>query len=260
MVSYDVIGSIAILKFGKEKVREKKKIALRLLKEHKNLRTVLEKIEKVKGRLRTYKTRFLAGIKTKETIHLESGCRFKLDVEKCYFSPRLSNERLEIARQIKSKDKILVMFAGVAPYSIVIAKLSGAKVVSVEINRLASKYAEENVKLNKLVGKVEIIQGDVKKVLSFRKRNKTRSIKNKFDVIVMPRPQLKESFLKGAFLSSKRGTKIFYYDFGKDVSEILEKIYKESKKARKKIIIEKVKKAGEIAPYKFRFRIEFRVC
>ena len=251
MVSYDVIGSIAILKFGKEKVREKKKIALRLLKEHKNLRTVLEKIEKVKGRLRTYKTRFLAGIKTKETIHLESGCRFKLDVEKCYFSPRLSNERLEIARQIKSKDKILVMFAGVAPYSIVIAKLSGAKVVSVEINRLASKYAEENVKLNKLVGKVEIIQGDVKKVV--RKLGK-------FDVIVMPRPQLKESFLKGAFLSSKRGTKIFYYDFGKDVSEILEKIYKESKKARKKIIIEKVKKAGEIAPYKFRFRIEFRVC
>jgi len=251
MVSYDVIGSIAILKLNNEKNKEKKKIAGKLLKEHKNIKTILEKIEKVKGRLRTYKTKYLAGIKTKETIHRESGCRFKLDVEKTYFSPRLSNERLEIAGKIKRKDKVLVMFAGVAPYSIVIAKVSGAKVVSLELNRIASKYAEENVKLNKLQGKVEVVQGDVKRIIP--------KLKKKFDVIVMPRPQLKESFLKEAFKVSKKGSRIFYYDFGDDVASILEKIYKESKKLRKKIIVEKVKRAGDIAPFKYRWRVDFKV-
>lgn len=251
MVSYDVIGLIAVMKFNNEKNKEKKKIAEKLLKEHKNIKTILEKIDKVKGRLRTYKTKYLAGIKTKETIHRESGCRFKLDVEKTYFSPRLSNERLEIAKEIRRKDKVLVMFAGVAPYSIVIAKVSGAKVVSVELNRIASKYAEENVRLNKLVGKVEVVQGDVKRIVP--------RLNEKFDVIVMPRPQLKESFLKEAFKVAKKSCRIFYYDFATTPDGILERVYRESKKAGKKIVIEKVKRAGDIAPFRYRWRIDFKI-
>ena len=252
MKSYDVIGSIAILKFPEEvKEKQKKKAAEKLLKERKNVKTVVEKTEKVKGRLRTIKTRHLAGINTKETIHAESGCRFFLNIDKTYFSPRLSNERLEVAKLVKKKDRVLVMFAGVAPFSIVIAKKSKPKkVVSVEINRQASKYALENVKLNKL-NNVEVIQGDVKRIIPKISR------KEKFDVIIMPRPQLKESFLKQAFKSSKKGSLIVYYDFGKDVSGILERIYKESKEAKKKIKIKRVKKAGEIAPYKHMFRVEF---
>src|SRR3989344_4421527 len=107
---YDVIGSIAILKF-KEGIKstEKKKTASSLLKSRKNIKTILEKTEKISGRLRTYKTKFLAGIKTRETIHNESGCRFKLDVERCYFSPRLSGERLEIAGKIKQNSRVLVL-------------------------------------------------------------------------------------------------------------------------------------------------------
>ena len=45
--------------------------------------------------------------KTKETIHKESGCSFKLNIEKCYFSVRSSNERLRIAKQVKDTDSIL---------------------------------------------------------------------------------------------------------------------------------------------------------
>jgi len=252
--SYDCIGSIAILKFPQEtKLREKKKIAEKLLGERKNIKTVVEKIEKVKGRLRTFKTRYLAGEKTKETIHKESGCLFKLDVDKTYFSPRLSGERLEIAKKIKKKDKVLVMFSGVAPYSIVIGKVSKPrKVVGVEINRVASRYARENVKLNKL-DNVVVLQGDVKKIVPELAK------KEKFDKIVMPRPQLKESFLDLAFKVCKKNSEIYYYDFGRDVSGILEKIYKESKKTRNKIEISKVKKAGEIAPYKYRWRIDIRI-
>jgi len=49
----------------------------------------------------------------------------------------------------------------------------------------------------------------------------------------MPRPQLKDSFLKQAFMVSKKGTIIFYYDFcpEKEKYVIVEKIKEEAKKA-----------------------------
>ena len=146
------------------------------------------------------------------------------------------------------------MFAGVGPYSIVIAKNPRVKAVySNEINSEANKYGKLNVELNKLKDKIIMLNGDIKKVAV--KLNK------KFDYIVMPRPQLKDSFLKEAFSLSKKGTVVFYYDFcqEKEKYAIVDKINKEAKKVRKKIKILKIKQAGEIAPYKIRIRVDFRV-
>jgi len=253
--SFDILGNIAILKFPITATKKNKLIAARkLLHDHKNITTVLEKSEKIKGRLRTFKTNYLAGKKTKTALYKENNCLFKFDVEETYFSPRLSNERNEVARQIKKNESVLVLFAGVAPYSIVIAKNAKPKIVySVEINRKASKYAEENVRLNKL-NNVSIIQGDAKKVIP-------KLLKEKifFDRIVMPRPQLKESFLKDAFKIVKKNGLINYYGFAKEENEVLDVINEEAKKFRKKIRIIKVKKAGDIAPYKFRWRVDFKI-
>lgn len=264
----DVIGNIAILplqkKAGKRRLKKAKsglkKQALQLLKQ-KNIKTVLLKKEKFKGRLRKIKTEFLAGINTKETIHHENGCRFKLNVDETYFSPRLSGERLEIAEIVKKqkKKKILVLFAGIAPFSIVIAKFNNkAKIYSVELNRIASRYAEENVKLNKLLN-VKIVQGDAKKIKNLIKKYK---MPEKYDCIVMPRPQLPSTFLKEAFSVASRGCLIFFYDFVQEegVAEAREKIGQEAGKNRRKIKILNLKKAGEIAPFKFRVRIDFVVA
>jgi len=187
-------------------------------------------------------------------LYKENNCVFRFNVDKTYFSPRLSNERKEIAEKIKKGDEVFVMFAGVAPFSIVIAKNSQAeKVYSNELNREANKYGEMNIELNKVKDKVELIPGDIKKVVE--------KINKKFDVIVMPRPQLKDIFLESAFKLSKKGTRIFYYDFcGIDeTNSIVEKVKKESLRAKKKIKILKVKKAGEIAPYKIRVRVDFQI-
>ena len=149
------------------------------------------------------------------------------------------------------------MFAGVAPYPIVIAKNSlASRVYFNEINRKANKYAIFNVELNKLKNKVEILPGDIKRI-----SNKLKKEKLKFDFIVMPRPNLKYSFLKEAFDLSKRGTTIFYYGFCREdeMNSVVEEIKKEAKKFRKKIKILRIKKAGEIAPYKFRIRIDFKI-
>ena len=259
MASYDIIGNIAIMKFGKERKKEKLKEAKKLLK-RKNIKTVLEKSERVKGRLRTIKTKFLAGDKTLETVHKENNCKFRLNVEGCYFSPRLAEERKQIAGKVKKKDKVLVMFSGVAPFAVAIAKRA-KEVTAIELSRACSKYAEVNVRLNKL-DNVKLIQGDVKKkVTKGGLIVKGNLVPLQFDVIVMPRPNLKETFLKQAFSVAKKGTIIYYYCFGNQdkLGKMIEQVYRESKKVRKKIKILKVKKAGDIAPYKFRYRVEIKI-
>ena len=146
------------------------------------------------------------------------------------------------------------MFAGVAPFPIVISKNSKVRrVVSNEINREANKYARLNIELNKLKDRVELIPGDIKRI--------SKKFKEKFEVIVMPRPRLKNTFLEQAFLLSKKGTRIYYYDFCKIDEEnlIVEKIKKEARESKKKIRILKIKKAGEIAPYKIRLRVDFAI-
>ena len=255
--SFNILGNLAVVNFSdKIKLKDKKTFAKEILKKNQNIKTILEKSGKFSGRLRKMKTKYLAGEKNKEVLYRENNCVFRFNIDTTYFSPRLSNERKEIASLIKKNDEVLVMFAGVGPYSICIAKNSGAGVYSNEINREANKYAELNIKLNKVKDKIELIPGDIKKVAEeFKKK------KQKFDVIVMPRPRLKETFLKEAFLLSKKGTRIFYYDFCKieDENKIIEKIKNEAKKAKKKIKILRIKPSGEIAPYKIRLRVDFEI-
>ncbi len=253
--AFDTIGNLAVVKFSDSvNLKEKKQFAAKILNDNKSIKTVLEKTGKFKGRLRKQKTRYIAGEKTKEVLYRENNCTFRFNIDKTYFSPRLSNERKEIASKIKKGETVLVMFAGVAPFSIVIAKNSKAKkVFSNEINREANKYAELNMALNKLKEKVVLISGDIKRIAP--------KLKIKFDVIVMPRPQLKESFLKEAFQLGKKGTRVYYYDFCRidKIDSVTDKILEEAKKFRKRIKIFNIKKAGEIAPYKIRLRVDFYI-
>lgn len=253
--SYDIFGNIAVVKFPEKISKIKKKLfARKILQENKSITTILEKVGKFKGRLRLMETSYVAGEKTKEARYRENGCIFRFNVDTTYFSSRLSNERKEISNLIKKGDKVFVGFAGVSPFSIIIAKNSKASIVySNEINRQANKYAQLNIGLNNLKEKVILVPGNIRKVVD--------KIGKKFDVIVMPRPQLKNSFLDSVFKISKKGTRIYYYDFCKisDIETILEKIKLEAKKAKKKIKILQTKSAGEVAPYKIRIRVDFIV-
>jgi len=254
--AFNILGNIAVINFPKSyKSSVKKKFALDLLKKQSNIKTVLEKSGKFKGRLRKMETKYLAGEKTKEVLYKENNCLFRFNIDTSYFSPRLSNERKEIADIIKKDETVLVLFAGVAPFSIVIAKNSKAKkVISVELNKEASKYAIQNVELNKIKNKVEIIQADVKKL-----QNKLPP--QRFDVIVMARPQLKDTFIKESLKYAKKGTRIYYYDFCKEdeINSIVKKVKSECSLSKKKIEILKTKSAGEIAPYKVRCRVDFEI-
>lgn len=256
--TYDLLGNIAVVKFSPgTSITEKKKFANNFLKHHKSVRTILEKVGKFKGRLRKQSTRWVGGEKTKEALYRENGCVFRFNVDKTYFSPRLSNERKETTSKIKKDESVLVMCAGVAPYSIVAAKNSRAKeVFSNEINREANKYAKLNIGLNNVKNRVFLVPGDIKRVAK-----KLAYKKKKFDVIIMARPQLRDSFLKEAFMLSRKGTRIFYYGFCShdEINSIVEQIKHEAHSVHKKIKILNKKIAGEIGPYRVRVRIDFKV-
>jgi len=256
--SYNMLGSVAVVNFSRGiSKKEKKSFSEKIMRENKVIKTVLYKSRFFSGRLRTMKTKYLAGEKTREVLYRENGCVFRFNVDTSYFSSRLSNERKEIASKIKKGERVLVMFGGVGPYSIVIAKNSQASIVySNELNKKANKYAQMNIELNKVKNKLKLVSGNIKRVA--RKLEKQNE---KFDVIVMPRPQLNDSFLREAFMLSKKKTRIYYYDFCKieDIEKIVEKVKFEASKYGKNIKILSYKTAGDIAPYKVRLRVDFEV-
>lgn len=62
--SFDVFGNIAVVNFPKEfNQAEKRKFADKLLKNQKQIKTILEKQGKIYGRLRKIKTKHVAGEK-----------------------------------------------------------------------------------------------------------------------------------------------------------------------------------------------------
>jgi len=251
--SFDSVGSIAIIDVPDGLIKYEKIIAQTLVDNIKNINTVLKKVGIRSGRYRRQKLKWLAGRRTKITEHKESGCRIRLNVETCYFSPRLSHERLRIADLIKPDEKILVTFSGVAPYPLIFAKNSKAKhITAVELNPKACEFAEENIRINKFQDKITAIKGDVAKVVPDI---------GKFDRVIMAMPKGGDNFLKFCIPAVKKGGVLHYYDFAglEDFDKIADKVKNECKKLNKKCRIIRKIKAGEHAPRVYRVCVDAKV-
>ncbi len=251
--AYDVIGDIVIIEVPDELKKREKLVAETLLENHKNIKAVFKK-GKHTGKYRLQKPEWLAGERKRETEYRENNVRIKLNVETSYFSPRLSTERKRIMEQVKKGETVLVMFSGVGPYPLVIAKNTKAKeIFSVEINPKAVKYQNENILLNKIKN-IRLHRGDVKKIIP--KLNK------KFDRVLMPLPKGAEDYLDTAIKAVKKKGIIHFYDFLNE-EEIpntsVNKIKKECNKLNKKFEILKTTKCGQLAARQYRVCVDFRV-
>jgi tRNA (guanine37-N1)-methyltransferase len=241
--SFDVIGNILIFTdFPKELNKKEKLIGEYLIKKFNNIVTVAKKSKKYSGKLRTAKLKIMAGEKKLETIHKESGLKLKVNPEKVYFSPRSGTERLRIANLVKKNENVLVMFSGIAPFALVISKHSEAKeIYAIELNKQGQKYAQENIKLNKIKNVISI-QGDVRKVIP----------NLKFDRIIMPLPSDAETYLPLALEHLKLDGSIHIYIFAKE--ENFKKLKEEySKKFKVKLV-----KAGTPSPRKYRVCLDLK--
>jgi len=252
--SFDLIGSIAVVEIKNEVKKYEKKIAEAIMQLHKPVRTVAKKASSMHGEFRVRKVKIIAGEHSTETIYREHGVAMKLDVAKTYFSVRLSHERERISSLVKDKENVLVMFAGVGPFALVIAKKKPrANVVGIELNPTATKYFKENVKLNKLDNCIAI-KGDVRKIIP-------KKFKNWADRVLMPLPKSAETFLDVAFKAAKKNATVHFYNFGaeEDFEEIREKIAMAAKKSGANIKIMNEKIVRPYAPHIVQVCIDFRV-
>jgi tRNA (guanine37-N1)-methyltransferase len=197
------VGDIAIVKLRTGLEGKEGRLVEAILAEMKNVKCVYGQEGGIEGDYRLRKLRHLGGEERTTTLHKENGLRLRLDVETCYFSPRLSTERLRIAEKVAKGEKVLNMFAGVGPYSILIAKR--ADVWSCELNEAAFKFHQENNKLNKVEGRVEMVEGDA--MLLPEKLTGGPS----FDRILMPHPSRSNLFLPAAISMLTKGGVIHYY-------------------------------------------------
>ncbi|NYZ60482.1 class I SAM-dependent methyltransferase family protein [Candidatus Micrarchaeota archaeon] len=255
--SYDIVGDIAVLEIPDELRAKEKEIADALLRTNANIKAVLRKESGMEGEFRVRRFSFLAGEKRTEATYVEHGVSMRLDLAKVYFSPRLSHERGRIAEKVRAGEKVLVMFAGVGPFALVIAKKQkDAKVYGIELNPDAVRYFEENVKLNGMEGRVEAILGDVRKVVPER-------FVGVADRVLMPLPKSAEDFLDVALLAAKKGGVIHFYTFvnraeGKEAAE--RKVFEAGRKAGRKIQILESREVRPFSPSTVQIVVDFRAA
>jgi tRNA (guanine37-N1)-methyltransferase len=207
--SYDIIGDIAVIRVPASLEKHSQIVAEAIMEIHKHVKSVWKQTTPVSGDFRLRGLKLVAGEERTETVYREFGCVFKVDIKRCYFSPRLSYERMRIARLVSPGEVVVNMFAGVGCYSILIAKHSQVqKVYSIDINPAAFEYMKENIRINRVDDKVVPILGDAGKVIDER-------LKWVADRVLMPLPERAYEFLEHALKTLREpGEKtVHYYDF-----------------------------------------------
>jgi tRNA (guanine37-N1)-methyltransferase len=195
--AFDIIGDIAIVKLPNNSAAKAEAVAEAIMNRHKNVKTVFVQASAVTGDFRLRSLTHVAGENRTVTVHKESGCSFAVDVKSCYFSPRLSHERMRIARLVQPDETVVNMFAGVGCFSIIIAKhAQAAKVFSIDVNPVAVQFMEENIRRNRVYGKVIPLLGDSKTIIENR-------LQRCADRVLMPLPEKALEYLPYAVSALK---------------------------------------------------------
>jgi len=162
----DFVGDIAVVEIPPELESHKKTIGEAIMKTHKHVSTVLAKSGAVEGVYRLREFEVIAGIGKTETVHREHGCVYHVDLAKAYFSPRLSHEHDRVASLVREGETVVDMFAGVGPFSILIAKKrENVRVYAIDVNPDAVDLLRRNVAVNRVEKKIVPILGDARQVV-----------------------------------------------------------------------------------------------
>ncbi|BCS90563.1 MAG: tRNA (guanine(37)-N1)-methyltransferase [Candidatus Micrarchaeota archaeon] len=235
---YDIYGSIAVIDIDNSLKDKAKLIAKALMDFDKRIKTVLAKKSAVSGAYRTREFSYIYGRRSYIAEHKENGCIFRYDIRKVFFSNRLAFERKRVYSLVKDHERVYVMFSGVAPFSIEIAKHTNAdKILSAELNPYGHRYAIINCRLNNisyidLDSKID--NRSLEAALSSKERmilinanvsdlSNLEAIDSYFDRIVMPLPRSTLLFLNEAYKAARDNATVHLYAFS-DINNPFESI------------------------------------
>lgn len=255
--SFDVIGDICILQIPEELHDKKRIIGEAFLKSMKNIRIVLNKTEPLSGEYRVGGYEVLAGEGDTETLHREHGCIFKLDISRVFFTPRLSAERIRVASLVKPGEVVCDLFAGIGPFSIIIAKKNpGVRVYACDINPDAYYYLVENIKLNKVEDRVKAYLGDARELSK-------EKLKGIGDRVIMNLPMSSEMFLDAAKNAVKNEGGVVHLHVFLEKGVASEEKYANIEKAFQELGCEtrllNSRRIREVAPFKYHWAFDIHV-
>ncbi len=166
--AYDVIGDIAVIRVPPGLKAREGLVGRALLEANPRLKVVAA-LSAVAGKYRVRHIKVIAGEKRTHTVYRENGCTYQVDLDKAYFSTRLASERKRITGLVKPSEKVLVLYAGVGPFVIPVArKIKAAKgtgrVAGVEWNPSACRLMQLNAQTNQVDGFVQVLKGDAAKL------------------------------------------------------------------------------------------------
>ncbi len=213
--SFDIVGEIATVDLTRELDEYSSIVGRGIMEANPRVRLVIRKSGDVSGKYRTRQFETIAGSGSTETWHREYSCLFHLDIAKVYFNPRLSHERMRVAQQVRPHETVLDMFAGVGPYSILIAKNQPtSRVYSTDINPDAFGYLKENILANGVADRVIPILGDARETTA-------RPLKGAVSRVIMNLPSEAINFLKVAALAlTAEGGTVHYYAFASRTDDL----------------------------------------
>jgi tRNA (guanine37-N1)-methyltransferase len=255
--SFDVVGDIAVLELDSGLADHEIRIAEAIMEVHPNVRAVFAKSGEISGAERIRPLRYIAGDNRTQTIHKEHGCLFNVDLSKVFFSPRLSTEHERVAHMVEEGERVVDMFAGVGPFSILIAKrLGNIRVDAIDANPQAVELFRENVRANKVESKVHAHLGDARDII----REKLSQSASR---VIMNHPSASKDFIKEACDALQpSGGVINYYTFAGDDWEAdsrreIEYAVQASGYVPERVL--QIHRVREVAPMKWQVAVDLKV-
>jgi len=172
--SWAVVGSVVLVAFGD--CPDRAAVGEALLELHGNADTVVAR-GGIAGAHREPDVEVVAGEGDTETVHVEHGTSYALDLDAVMFSPGNKAERARMGAVIAGEappavetgrdgpEHVVDMFAGVGYFALPMAR-AGARVTAVERNPAAFRYLLENASLNDVTDRLEPYRGDCRDVVA----------------------------------------------------------------------------------------------
>jgi tRNA (guanine37-N1)-methyltransferase len=255
--SFDVVGDIAILELDSDLFHDEISIAEAIMEVHPNVRAVFAKSGEISGTERIRPLRHVAGENRTQTIHKEYSCFFKVDLSKVFFSPRLSTEHQRVALMVDNGERVVDMFAGAGPFSVLISKrLKSVQVEAIDANPQAIELVRENARGNKVESKVHTHLGDAREIIE-------ADLKHIATRVIMNHPSASKDFISAACTALQpSGGVIHYYTFVGEKWETESRTEIERGVEASGYVTEEllgIRRVREIAPLRWQVVVDLRV-
>ncbi len=146
-----------------------------LLDLHGGADTVLDR-GPVRGAHREPDVTVIAGEGDTETVHVEHGTSYAMDLATVMFSPGNKAERARMGEVVAAEERVLDAFAGIGYFALPMAR-AGAQVTAIEPNPDAFSYLLENAVRNDVTDRLQAYRADCRDVLdSFEGKKFDRAV------------------------------------------------------------------------------------